>query len=99
MTWVAGTTAESSAGDTTVNVDPSGAVYESNLRNIEPSSETLQGIVYKSFDGGTHWSQRSRNSFTYTATKFPTLVDRQWEDVYQDPGHPHAEDDAYIDIP
>jgi len=50
--WVGTPTVSTNAGDTTVNVDPSGAVYQSNLRNIDPTScgaGCLQIDIYKSF--------------------------------------------------
>jgi hypothetical protein len=97
-TWTAGAIpdTETNAGDTTISVDRFGAIYQSDLRNIEPTSETLQGIIYKSFDRGKSWPQRSTNGGTDTATNSPFLVDRQWVDVYVPPGKKSNEARVYI---
>src|SRR2546427_340529 len=50
--WSPGAIADSGSGDTTVNVDSSGAVYQGNLNG------NFQGDVYKSFDAGASWPQK-----------------------------------------
>ena len=52
-TWAQGASPESPSGDTSVNVDGSGAVYESNLNVITGDQNTLQVDLFKSFDRGT----------------------------------------------
>ena len=89
-TWKAGKIADVNSGDTTVNVDSSGAVYQANLNG---SGGILQGDVFKSLDGGRHWtkgvtatSSPLANVYGQSATDSPFLVDRQWTDAYIPPG-------------
>ncbi len=86
-TWTQGASPESPSGDTTVNVDGSGAVYESNL-NVISGTDTLQVDVFKSFDKGTTWPQQGSSAVSDTnSTGQPALVDRQWVDAWIPPGH------------
>lgn len=85
--WIPGGTADGSSGDTTVNVDSSGAVYQSNLNMIKLGTNTLQGDVYKSLDFGDSWTQKGKMSYAAgigqsNATGQPFLVDRQWTDAW-----------------
>ncbi|MGZ4140414.1 MAG: sialidase family protein [Actinomycetota bacterium] len=96
-TWKAGTIADPSSGDTTVNVDASGAVYQANLNG------TFQGDVYKSLDGGAHWTKgvtatSSPLAAVYgpSATDSPFLMDREWTDAYIPPGKTTDEARVYI---
>src|SRR5438132_929263 len=80
-TWKKGAVADPSSGDTTVNVDSSGAVYQANLNG------GFQGDVYKSLDGGRHWtkgvtatSSPLANVYGPSATDSPILMDRQSTD-------------------
>jgi hypothetical protein len=75
-TWSAGALADTSSGDSTVNVDQSGAVYEGNLNG------NLQGDVYKSFDAGTTWPQKGTNALTADSTGNAFLADRPWTDAF-----------------
>ena len=101
LTWVKGAVADPRSGDTTVNVDSSGAVYQSNLVNDTSNPNVLQIDVYKSLDGGRKWVQKgvtgtadSPSSDNSTNSAF--LVDRQWIDVYIPPGKTTDEARVYI---
>jgi BNR/Asp-box repeat len=86
-TWAQGSSPESPSGDTTVNVDQSGAVYESNL-NVISGQDTLQVDVFKSFDKGATWPQQGSSTLSDTnSTGQPALVDRQWVDAWIPPNH------------
>jgi hypothetical protein len=86
QTWTAGAVAADQSGDTSVNVDSSGAVYQSNLNGFTFDADMLQGVVYKSRDFGDHWSQGSGFISTTNTSNQPFLVDRQWADAYIPPG-------------
>ncbi len=88
VTWTKGATAESPSGDTSVNVDHSGAVYQSNLNVIVVgSTRTLQADVFKSFDKGSSWPQRGQSALqSNNSTGNPFFVDRPWVDAYIAPG-------------
>lgn len=88
--WQAGGIADPSSGDTTVNVDSSGAVYQGNLNG------NLQGDVWKSFDAGATWPQKGLGYDGQDATGSPFLVDREWTDAYIPPGK--TTDDARVYI-
>lgn len=94
QSWVAGPLVQSNSGDTTVNVDSSGAVYESNL-----DTNALQGQVFKSFDFGNTFPQQGVG-FTHTsstgATSQPFAVDRQWTDAWIPPGKTTNDARVYI---
>src|SRR4051794_237526 len=79
-TWIAGGIADPSSGDTTVNVDRSGAVYQGNLDG------NLQGDVWKSFDAGASWPQKGIGYDGQDASGQPFFVDRPWTDAYIPPG-------------
>src|SRR5690349_15632117 len=84
--WSQGASPEAPAGDTTVNVDASGAVYESNL-NVVNGQNTLQVDIFKSFDEGGTWPQKGQSATEDSnATGQPALVDRQWVDAWIPPG-------------
>jgi hypothetical protein len=96
-TWKAGGIADSDSGDTTVNVDSSGAVYQANLNGH------FQGDVFKSLDGGRHWtkgvtatSSPLANVYGPSATDSPFLMDRQWTDAYIPPGKTTKQARVYI---
>jgi hypothetical protein len=89
-TWEPGAIADSFSGDTTVNVDSSGAVYQGNLNG------NLQGDVWKSFDAGATWPQKGVGYDGQDATGSPALVDREWTDAYIPPGS--TSDDARVYI-
>lgn len=91
--WIAGATAYPSSGDTTINVDSTGAVYQSNLRGLprrdpgvisDPSP--LQIDMFKSLDKGASWPQEGVAGTSDSSTNSPFLVDRQWADAYVPPG-------------
>jgi hypothetical protein len=87
-TWTQGASPESPSGDTSVNVDQSGAVYESNLNVITGDQNTLQVDLFKSFDRGTTWPQKGSSAIEDSnASGQPALVDRQWVDAWIPPGH------------
>ena len=87
-TWIQGASPESPSGDTSVNVDQSGAVYESNLNVITGDQNTLQVDLFKSFDKGATWPQKgSSATVDSNASGQPALVDRQWTDAWIPPGH------------
>ena len=93
-TWKAGAIADPGSGDTTVNVDSSGAVYQSNLNG------DLQGDLYKSLDGGKTWGAKgvssSPTNVQGNATASPWLMDRQWVDAYIPPGKTTNEARVYF---
>jgi hypothetical protein len=80
-TWVAGGLADTSSGDTSVNTDQSGAVYQSNLNAITGDTNTLQVDVYKSFDKGDTWPQKGTSTIEDNSSQQPFFVDRQWTDA------------------
>ena len=98
--WLATKPVTLNAGDTTVNYDPSGATYQSNLRNIDPTdcgAGCLQIDIWKSFDHGVTWPQKATAAaapeqpvdnaiYGSAASNMPMLVDRQWIDTYTPPG-------------
>ena len=87
-TWAQGASPEAPSGDTSVNVDQSGAVYESNLNVITGDQNTLQVDLFKSFDRGATWPQKgSSATVDSNASGQPALVDRQWTDAWIPPGH------------
>jgi len=61
-TWTQGASPESPSGDTSVNVDQSGAVYESNLNVLTGDQNTLQVDLFKSFDRGDTWPQKGSSA-------------------------------------
>src|SRR5438270_1237377 len=54
--WVKGAYADTQSGDSSVNVDASGAVYQGNLNGFTGDPNMLQTDVYKSLDRGDHWT-------------------------------------------
>ncbi len=89
-TWTQGGFADTGSGDTTVNVDSSGAVYESNLNG------SLQGDVYKSFDHGATWPQKGLTDGGTNASNSAFFVDRQWTDAFIPPGKTTHEARVYL---
>lgn len=86
--WRPATSPATSSGDTSVNVDPTGAVYESNLNGIKANPNALQVDVYKSFDRGQSWPVHGASTIEGNANSSgqPFLVDRQWTDTAIPPG-------------
>lgn len=96
-TWKAGGIADPGSGDTTVNTDSSGAIYQGNL------NDNTEGDVWKSIDGGKHWTKgvvANPSVFTTvdgdSATDSPFLMDREWTDAYIPAGK--TTDDARVYI-
>jgi hypothetical protein len=96
-TWRKGAIADPSSGDTTVNVDSSGAVYQANLNS------GFQGDVFKSLDGGRHWmkgvtatSSPLASVYGPSATDSPFLMDREWTDAYIPRGKTTKQARVYI---
>jgi hypothetical protein len=86
-TWTEGANeADTQSGDTSVNVDSTGAVYQSNLNGINLDPDALQGVVYKSTDLGDHWTKGGGFVNDSNSTNQPFFVDRQWADAYVPPG-------------
>src|SRR4051812_33485245 len=83
--WNKGGIADPGSGDTSINVDSSGALYSANL-NGDEDSFPLQTDVWKSFDQGTTWPQRGVGPDGEDSTGNPFLVDRQWTDAWIPPG-------------
>jgi hypothetical protein len=87
QTWTEGATeADTQSGDTSVNVDSAGAIYQSNLNGIDLNPDALQGVVYKSTDLGDHWTKGGGFVTNSNSTNQPFFVDRQWADAYIPPG-------------
>jgi hypothetical protein len=87
VTWTPGTSPESPSGDTSVNVDASGALYESNLRGIDRTTNTLQVDLFKSFDKGQTWPIKGQSFLnSQNSSGQPFFVDRQWVDSVIPPG-------------
>jgi hypothetical protein len=94
--WSTGGIAQTSSGDTSVNVDSSGAVYQSNLGG-PGLLDTLQGTIYKSFNKGQTWPQVGSSLLSSSnSTSNPFFVDRQWVDAYIPPGKTTNEAQVYI---
>jgi hypothetical protein len=92
-TWTAGAFADTGSGDTSVNIDRSGAVYQSNLNG------QLQGDVYKSLDHGQTWTgpgPAGGAAGDGSSTNNPGHVDREWTDAYLAPGKTTDQADVYI---
>jgi hypothetical protein len=86
-TWTAGAYAQASSGDTSVNTDASGAVYQSNLNGGPNLQDTLQVDVFKSFNGGKTWPIHGQSQLQGTnSSGQPFLVDRMWTDAWIPPG-------------
>src|SRR3989442_67914 len=86
QTFVQGSSPASPSGDTSVNVDQSGAVYQPNLNGIDFGTNTLQVDIYKSFDKGAPWPQKGTSTIEENSTGQPFFVDRQWTDAQIPPG-------------
>jgi hypothetical protein len=83
LAWVKSGSPQASSGDTSVNVDSSGAVYQSNLWGSDAIQDTLQIDIFKSFDKGDTWPQKGSSTLESTnSSGQPFLVDRQWTDAY-----------------
>ncbi|MFL5896101.1 MAG: sialidase family protein [Thermoleophilaceae bacterium] len=92
--WSAGGIADNSSGDTSVNVDSAGALYQGNLNG---NGIPLQGDVWKSFDFGATWPQRGAGLDGMDATSNPFFIDRPWTDAYIPAGKTTNESDVYIE--
>jgi hypothetical protein len=66
LAWVKSASPQSSSGDTSVNVDSSGAVYQSNLWGSDELQDTLQIDIFKSFDKGATWPQKGSSALEST---------------------------------
>jgi hypothetical protein len=98
-TWAKGAQADSVSADSSVNVDQSGAVYQSNLNGtyLGPRIlESLQASVYKSLDGGRTWPQSGTSPLGDNASSQPFLVDRPWADAWVPPGKHTNEARVYL---
>ncbi|HJP67133.1 MAG TPA: hypothetical protein VKA30_12630, partial [Actinomycetota bacterium] len=85
-TWRKLGVADTNVGDTTVNIDRSGAVYQTNLNNVGEVDQ-LQVDVFKSFDRGKTWPQKGQGPVVSSnSSNMPLLVDRQWLDAWIPPG-------------
>jgi hypothetical protein len=96
QTWIKGGEPQDFSGDTSVNVDTSGAVYESNLggQGIE---DTLQADVFKSFNHGKTFPQHGDGfAVGSNTTNQPFLVDRQWTDTNIPKGKTTKQGRVYI---
>src|SRR3954452_23189977 len=67
--WNKGGIAQDSSGDTAVNVDSSGAVYQANL----DGDGDLQADVFKSLDFGATWPQRGTSADGQDSSSNPFL--------------------------
>jgi len=86
-----------SVGDTSVNVDASGAVYQTNLNNLELSDKTLQAEIWKSIDYGRTWPQQGEGfANSDNASNQPMFVDRQWAGAWIPPGKTTDQADVYL---
>src|SRR4051794_11470184 len=94
--WEKGGIADPGSGDTAVNVDSTGAVYQANL-NGDEDTLPLQADVWKSFDFGKTWPQRGAGPDEEDSTGNPFLVDRQWTDTYVPPGKGTNDADVYME--
>ena len=94
--WVKGGIADSGSGDTSVNVDSSGAVYQANLNGNEDELP-LQADVWKSTDFGQTWPQRGVGPDENDSTGNPFLVDRQWTDAWIPPGKTTNDAQVYLE--
>jgi hypothetical protein len=97
-TWVRGGNPQEAAGDTTLNVDTSGAVYQSNLHGIDADPNTLEIEAFKSLDHGKTWTLGTAETLPTeeNSTNQPFRVDRQWLDGYTPPGKGTDETREYI---
>jgi hypothetical protein len=86
-TWTRGKFAQTDSGDTTVNTDASGAVYQSNLWGSPDPQDTLQIDLFKSFNQGRTWPVHGQSALEGSnSSGQPFLVDRQWFDAWIPPG-------------
>jgi len=84
--WTKGAYADTQSGDTSVNVDASGAVYQGNLNGFTGDPNMLQTDVYKSTDLGGHWTVGQGPVVQSNSTNNPFFVDRPWTDAWIPPG-------------
>jgi hypothetical protein len=84
--WTQGAYADTQSGDTSVNVDASGAIYQGNLNGVTGDPNMLQTDVYKSTDLGGHWTLAAGPISQGNSTNQPLFVDRPWTDAYIPPG-------------
>jgi hypothetical protein len=85
-TWTQGAFAQTSSGDTSVNTDSSGAVYQSNL-NGGALQDLLQVDIFKSFNRGNSWPIHGKSQLeSSNSSGQPFFVDRQWTDAWIPPG-------------
>jgi hypothetical protein len=90
-TWTPGTQPKEveSVGDTSVDTDSAGAVYETNLNVVVTGNPTnsLQVSLYKSMNKGKTWSKAGESALNPSnSTGQPLFVDRQWVDAWIPPG-------------
>jgi hypothetical protein len=91
--WEKAGVADDGSGDTSVNVDSAGSVYQANLAGNEDAFP-LQADVWKSFDFGKTWPQRGVGPDEDDSSGNPFLVDRQWADAWIPPGK--TTNDAHV---
>ncbi len=87
VTWEKGAIAQDSSGDTSVNTDSSGAVYQSNLNGGSGLQDTLQVDVFKSLNHGRTWPVHGKSTLQDSnSSGQPFFVDRMWMDSWIPPG-------------
>jgi len=87
VTWTKGAYAQTSSGDTSVNTDKFGAVYQSNLNGGDQPQDTLQVDIFKSLNKGASWPIHGKSSISSSnSSGQPFFVDRQWTDAWVPPG-------------
>jgi hypothetical protein len=95
--WTKGAYADTQSGDTSVNVDASGAIYQGNLNGVTGDPNMLQTDVYKSTDLGAHWTLGQGPISQGNSTNNPFFVDRPWTDAWIPPGGTTNTARAYIE--
>src|SRR3954454_21519409 len=94
--WEKGGIADPGSGDTAVNVDSTGAVYQANL-NGDEDTLPLQADVWKAFGFGKTWPQRGTGADEPDGPGNPFFVVRQWTDPCGTPGKGTNEGIVYME--
>ena len=96
-TWAEGSIAQDASGDTSVNTDAAGKVYQSNLNGGSQPQDTLQVDIFKSLNRGQTWPVHGKSALSSSnSSGQPFFVDRQWTDAWIPPGKTTAQSEVCL---